>query len=364
MAQDNDPIPKFDRDDLLRGSMERFVTSHFGTPLSDRVTLPGFLGRENVRGYYSFGNDSITGSRGNDSLFGESGNDVINGGVGHDQLVGGPGNDQLMGGSGHDYLRGDQGRDTIQGNSGHDLIKGGQGNDVLHGNAGDDTIDGGESTAFYIPLLPGESGPVDGADTLYGGAGFDQLYGGHDNDVLYGGTGSRKRMHGGRGDDLLDASQTAGGRIFRAASLIGGPGSDTLIGGAGDDYLHSYYDDYDRYGDGDGNNVMTGGAGADQFQVDRASSNGRDHITDFRPQEGDSLRITANRWGYNELDPEDFGADANGRADPKQIAAKLLELGITGIEETNLQNVRVVGVPQEVRIISEASYNADPLRYR
>ncbi|MFT3666276.1 Ig-like domain-containing protein [Piscinibacter sp.] len=68
------------------------------------------------------GNDSITGSAGNDRLIGGLGNDTLAGGAGNDILIGGQGDDTLTGGAGRDVFRwqlGDAGtagapaRDTI-----------------------------------------------------------------------------------------------------------------------------------------------------------------------------------------------------------------------------------------------------------
>ncbi|MBD2571403.1 calcium-binding protein, partial [Anabaena lutea] len=61
------------------------------------------------------GNDTITGTSGNDNLYGLGGNDTLNGGSGNDELYGGNGNDILNGDAGDDYLYRDSGNDTING---------------------------------------------------------------------------------------------------------------------------------------------------------------------------------------------------------------------------------------------------------
>lgn len=66
-------------------------------------------------------------------------------------------------------------------------------------------------------------------------------------------------------------------------TLVGMFGDDTLMGGDGDDYL---------VGNG-GDDLLTGGAGADLFVFGASyvASGGADMVSDFRPQEGDRIRL-------------------------------------------------------------------------
>ncbi|MEL6139136.1 MAG: fasciclin domain-containing protein [Cyanobacteria bacterium J06628_6] len=127
------------------------------------------------------GNSSriITGSSGQDFLFGflrdtlffaDEGDDFVIGGFGDDQLNGNEGDDVLFGSGGSDILRGDEGNDRLQGSSGNDLLIGGAGHDILRGGRGDDLIDGGagEDTLYLsggndIAVLRLSSGP----DTVF-----------------------------------------------------------------------------------------------------------------------------------------------------------------------------------------------------
>ena len=68
------------------------------------------------------GNDSLSGSIGNDTIDGGDGNDNINGYSGHDTLIGGDGNDRLRGSHGNDQIDGGTGSDTITTGSGLDKI--------------------------------------------------------------------------------------------------------------------------------------------------------------------------------------------------------------------------------------------------
>ena len=109
----------------------------------------------------------------------------------------------------------------------------------LTGTADDDTLSGQAGD----DVLLGNGGD----DTLYGGGGGDTLYGGDDDDTLYGGGGN----------------------------------DDTLYGGGGNDVL---------YGDS-GADSLTGGTGADTFVF--TAGDGTDTITDFFPEEGDRIDLSA-----------------------------------------------------------------------
>lgn len=135
---------------------------------------------------------------------------------------------------GSSVLSGGAGDDTLAGWSGDDRLMGRDGGDLLDGRDGNDFLEGGG-----------------GADTLSGGGGDDTLSG---NDTL-------DRLLGGAGNDL------ALGGDFAVGAVDLGDGDDSL--GAGS-FL-----------------TVTGGRGADVFGV------GAREITDFSPEEGDSLDFAA-----------------------------------------------------------------------
>jgi hypothetical protein len=117
---------------------------------------------------------------------------------------------------------------VISGGDGQDLISGAMGNDTIYGGAGDDTLGGvgntGDNTEF-------------GSDRIFGESGDDIL-------GIYWNNSSPTLLDGGLGDDKL----TDGG---------------------------------------DGINTLTGGLGADTFEV--ANDGGYSVITDFTPNQ-DELR--------------------------------------------------------------------------
>ncbi|MEG4633613.1 cadherin-like domain-containing protein [Microcoleus sp. AR_TQ3_B6] len=77
------------------------------------------------------GNDTLTGTAGDDSLNGGNGNDRLIGNAGNDTLIGGNGSDLLFGNAGNDLLNGDNGSDTLRGGLGNDTLTGGNGPDIF-----------------------------------------------------------------------------------------------------------------------------------------------------------------------------------------------------------------------------------------
>lgn len=152
--------------------------------------------------------------------------------------------------------------------------------DTLLTGAGDDFVDASQATA---PLFPSTSG----RNRIYSGTGLDELLAGHrdrlsggtDNDILdaslgsgrnrlYGGAGNDQlsagggdRLFGGDGDDVLDA--TAGNGNNR---LYGQDGNDTFFAGGGDRLIGGDGDDTVFLTDR-GDNLITGGTGADTFWI-------------------------------------------------------------------------------------------------
>ncbi|MEH2202711.1 MAG: calcium-binding protein [Nostoc sp.] len=185
---------------------------------SDKNTLNGGAGDDNLNASGSTGNNLLSGDDGNDNLsisgYYEGGNyqdydsrssgkNTLNGGAGKDTLSAGgsTGDNLISGGDGNDYLSisgyfkytpsdpysprdvsitydsRSSGNNTLNGGTGDDNLNASnsKGNNLLDGGAGNDYISA--SSAF-------------GKNTIYGGTGNDILIGGFGNDALYGGTGT------------------------------------------------------------------------------------------------------------------------------------------------------------------------------
>ena len=251
------------------------------------------------------GANRITGTRLNDTLYGNGGNDTLLGLSGDDWLIGGAGNDRLNGGSGTDKLEGGTGTDVLLGQDGDDFLTyaepdgagrdtydGGEGTDelvlspdardvdlsrqivrgievfrsdyatitmtaaqftqakVLQGSfaiAGSGTLTLANTELYYFQLTLSDAGNTVDASTV--SSDYFTIYGGAGKDTVLGGTGV-DYLFGGAGDDTLRGN--AG-----ADQLRGDEGNDLLDGGAGNDMLVG----------GAGKDTMRGGAGDDALVI-------------------------------------------------------------------------------------------------
>ena len=259
-----------------------------------------FMRIENLRG--SMHDDMLIGDDMANMIYGNMGADQIKGMGGADTLYGGKGADTLYGGMGDDTLMGEMGDDALKGEEGDDTLIGGPGADKLFGGTvnmvdgepmpesdpdGMDTADYSMSPAgVMVDLTPddvdddrrtpdaipmGKGGDAEGDEyhdiqNLTGSAHTDMLKGDMYDNVLMGmdgddwddpettdvmegglfGGGGQDELHGGDGNDWLDASgrgetagavtDTDGDAEANTANLVmGGKGNDMLIGGAGHD---------------------------------------------------------------------------------------------------------------------------------
>jgi Ca2+-binding RTX toxin-like protein len=95
-----------------------------------------------------------------------------------------------------------------------------------------------------------------GSDSLQGGSGRDELYGGTTASVDYG--GSLNTLRGGGGNDYLSAANGVANTLFGDAGndyLRGGNSTDIMYGGSGDDSI---------YGNS-GSDTIYGGSGSDHL---------------------------------------------------------------------------------------------------
>ena len=272
----------------------------------------------------------LNGQRGNDTLIGGSA-DTLNGGDGNDNLVGGSGAETLIGGDGNDAADGNQGADVALLGAGEDRFTWdpGDGSDVVEGQAGHDAMTfNGSNGAEQFVVSPNfgrvlfsrdlgtitmdlngveeiDTNALGGADQLTvgnlagtdltaiktdlagsGGAADDDsadrviVVGtkGPDAITAAGSAGSvsvtglaarvdvthaqaaqdQLEIDAITGDDVVDGSRLAADAIQLLADggdgndvLTGGAGADTLLGGAGDDVLNG----------GPGLDTLDGGAG-------------------------------------------------------------------------------------------------------
>ncbi|GEM_PF-1970949 len=242
--------------------------------------------------------EEIVAGSGNDYLYSSEGTDIyIDGGAGDDVLQGGDGNDTLIGGAGKDWIEGGAGDDVIEVDLGDNLadIDGGLGNDTLRVSDGVDmTID---MTGINIENVVGGSGSetvtdlaADGSnvslgsgdDTVVAGAGADILDGGDGSDTLdY--TQSMSAVNVNLETNTVSGGTAEGDTISGFENVNDTAFDDVIVGDSKNNSLYS----------SSGNDDLTGGAGADTFDINiGASATGTVRIRDFTPSRGDVFALS------------------------------------------------------------------------
>jgi Ca2+-binding RTX toxin-like protein len=271
-----------------------------------------------------WGNGYLIGNASNNNLQAYSGENTLEGGAGQDMLSGGIDNDSLYGGIDGDALYGSDGDDFLDGEEGSDTLSGGIGRDVMMGGSGDDSMYGGGVLVAASYLFDGfmtfysstPTGLVDLVDpTQYfnypdrtGSTSNIFSLDGDGNDYLSGGAGNDS-LSGGQGDDVLDGGDDQDELIGDAGNdlLLGGSGKDTLYGD-GYTYGEPFVGNY-TYAQFHGNDYLDGGDGDDQLQGDGGSDTliggqGNDLIyADTRDSAGNELE-----YQYQGQDLLDGGA--------------------------------------------------------
>lgn len=202
---------------------------------------------------------TISGTVGNDTLFGTPESDRIDGGAGDDIFYSGEGNNTLLGGSGNNTFYAGAGSDRITADDGNNIVYAGEGaneillgngNNTIHTGAGNDKITSGNGNTL---VYAGE-----GQNTVTTGAGNDKIYVGAGNDVINAGNGRNEIYAGegvntittGTGDDLIYAG--AGNDVINTDG-----GNDLVYAGGGNNRLNL----------GTGNDIVYAGSGADIFTL-------------------------------------------------------------------------------------------------
>lgn len=199
-------------------------------------------------------NPNIYGSA-NDVIFGGEGSDVIDlSTIGNATIVGGTGNPAVdVSLDGADLIK----IENATADSTNGIPTGLVANDLILGNYGDDTIDAGN----FVNLF-GEDGPVlnTGSDSTQGGqgqarGGSDTLVGGMGNDLIYSGEQSNDIILGNQGNDVIVAVESRAG-------------TDTIYGGLGDDTITAGNNSADGAAATGVNELVYGGEGNDFIQTE------------------------------------------------------------------------------------------------
>jgi len=184
--------------------------------------------------------EAFIGSAKNDVMTAADTGSAMDGGAGDDTLIGGIGSDTLIGGKGKDVLNGNDGADILSGDTG-DTLKGGAGDDTIVWNTGM-IVDGGEGTdvitaadsakGVTINLQDGKTTTVNKVKvTDYYYDNVEKVIGSNYADKLTAGpTGTV--LDGKAGDDVLTGGAGADIFIFNAAY-----GKDTIQNADSADYI-------------------------------------------------------------------------------------------------------------------------------
>ncbi|HEY0044679.1 MAG TPA: calcium-binding protein [Allosphingosinicella sp.] len=171
----------------------------------------------------------LTGTAGDDRLYGDYHNNSLDAGEGADLVEGGMGADRIRGGGGNDLLLGDEGDDVIDGEAGDDFMAGGLGSDILRGGQGNDIyeVDAGDA----VTELAGE-----GTDTVRTAIGSRSDYGAmyrlvENVEKLTGTSASGQGVYANLLDNVVNMG--AGGDLV----VLHDGGDDVVSGGDGGDYL-------------------------------------------------------------------------------------------------------------------------------
>jgi serralysin len=216
-------------------------------------------GDDGVNSYYTAnGEYRYYPVNGTSTIYGNAGNDVLTGKSGDDVIYGGTGDDEIRGSSGNDFLIGDEGDDRIYGGDGNDRIFGGDGNDKIYTQNGNEVVDCGLGDDIVNLEFDKSGSPF-----YYLFTGFSVIEGGAGNDTIAGTTGD-DRIYGGVGDDVING--LSGNDVLEGGDgidkIAGWAGNDFIVGGQGNDEL-SGNEDNDTLDGGDGNDTLNGGDGND-----------------------------------------------------------------------------------------------------
>ncbi|MES2939036.1 MAG: cadherin domain-containing protein [Pseudomonadota bacterium] len=135
---------------------------------------------------YSGSTTTITGSSGDDIIYGADVASTLTGGSGRDYIVAGSANTTLNGDGDNDYLQGGSGNDLLNGGAGNDVLVGGDGNETMSGGSGADRMTGGIGDHRYdfiegaegvgptaVDFSAGQTSRVDNGDSLTFANGVD-----------------------------------------------------------------------------------------------------------------------------------------------------------------------------------------------
>jgi len=177
--------------------------------------ISGTSGNDTIFGFAS--DDSIVAGDGADYVLAGTGNDVVEAGTGNDVISAGGGNDSILGGEGRDTIDGDAGNDTLLGEGGDDYISSHQGSDSIDAGSGDDFV--------LIQNADGSSRDL----TIHAGSGDDVVRFGFESGQ--GATTAAVALGAGLDTVSVEGYRIASGlspNVVLLSDFTAGPGGDTV----------------------------------------------------------------------------------------------------------------------------------------
>ncbi|MBW8881270.1 MAG: hypothetical protein JF615_07580, partial [Asticcacaulis sp.] len=206
----------------------------------------------------------VTGD-GNDTVSGTSGDNSIWTGLGTDSISGGAGNDWIDGGAGADTMAGNAGNDTYVVDDAGDLIteSGGQGTDLVYSGISY-TLTGNVENLTLMGSANINGNGNSGNNTITGNDGNNSINGGTGADTMSGGIGDDTYYLDNSGDKIIEGNVTGVDLVFASVSYSAAGQyieNVTLTGAANIDATGNGLDNTLR--GNTGNNTLDGGTGAD-----------------------------------------------------------------------------------------------------
>lgn len=266
---------------------------------------------------------------GNDKITGGLGNDTIDAGTGTDTVNAGGGNDTVFGRADVDTINGEDGNDFIIGGAAADVLTGGIGNDsfrfenvsdihnlaeIINGGVDDDRLDFqplgavgavnlSKATITSVEALFLNGNDVTLTATQLGN--FSVISAGGNIDRLILSAAGTADLTGADISNIDEFRGSSGADIFNLTDVVNGQfvdgraGTDTLIGGIGQDSLWGG-SDADTIDGNDGNDFIRGGQAADTL-------NGNVGYDTFQIQQVSDISGLAEKIdGGNDVDRLDF----------------------------------------------------------
>ena len=245
------------------------------------------------------GNNTITAGNGTNVIIGGSGSNNITLGIGKAYVIGKNGNASFSATGIISYITtsdtGFGGSDTVTGSNGNDVIFGGTGSDTINVNDLGDVIVGDNGNASFdssgvllsVSTSDASIGSADtittgiGSNVVLGGAGADTIQAGNGNNIILGDCGTVVFFDV-SGKSILSSVTSTDTAIGSGDNITVGSGRNIVFGGAGSDTINS----------GAGFNILVGDNGIAQFD-----SVGRTgllvNIATLDPSIGSADQITA-----------------------------------------------------------------------